>query len=326
MYFCRKYPRMPTVLITGGTGMIGTALSRLLLQQGYDVIILSRNPIETASHYKASSLQNSFRPSGKIFYARWDTEKKFLDPQALAQADYVVHLAGEGVAKKRWTKKRKEEIKKSRTQSSELLFHALSNQPNKVKAVVSASAIGWYGQDQGKPFVETDPVSQDFLGETCKAWEESIDKVSSLGKRLVKYRLGLALSNEGGALVEFKRPVRFGIAAILGSGNQIYSWIHIDDLCRAFLHAIETPEVNGVYNLVAPDPVSNKEMTIGIAHAMNGNVYIPFKVPSFLLKLILGEMSIEVLKSATVDASKIQSTGFNFIYSNIKSALRHLIG
>ena len=317
---------MPTVLITGGTGMIGTALSRLLMQQGYDVIILSRNPIETASQYRASSLQNSFRPSGKIFYARWDTDKMFLDAQALSQADYIVHLAGEGVAKKRWTKKRKEEIKKSRTQSSELLFQALSKQPNKVKAVISASAVGWYGQDTGKPFVETDPVSLDFLGETCKAWEESIDQVQTLGKRLVKYRLGLALSNEGGALVEFKRPARLGVAAVLGSGHQVYSWIHIDDLCRAFVHAIETSEMNGVYNLVAPEPVTNKEMVIGIAQAMNGKFYIPIKVPTFLLKLMLGEMSIEVLKSATVDSSKIQTTGFNFIYSNVKSALRHLIG
>ncbi len=317
---------MPTVLITGGTGMIGTALSRLLLQQGYDVIILSRNPIETASAYKATSQQNSFRPSGKIFYARWDTEKMFIDPQAIAQADYIVHLAGEGVAKKRWSKKRKEEIKKSRTASSDLLFRTLSGQPNKVKAVISASAIGWYGSDTGAPFKETDPVSMDFLGETCKAWEESIDPISSLGKRLVKFRLGLALSNEGGALVEFKRPVRFGIAAILGTGNQVYSWIHIDDLCRAFLHAIETTELNGVYNLVAPEPASNKQMVLGIAHAMNGKMFIPFKVPSFLLKWVLGEMSIEVLKSATVDAGKIQSTGFNFIYSNINSALRHLIG
>lgn len=317
---------MPTVLITGGTGMIGTALSRLLMQQGYDVIILSRNPIETASQYRASSLQNSFRPSGKIFYARWDTDKMFLDPQALSQADYIVHLAGEGVAKKRWTKKRKEEIKKSRTQSSELLFQALSKQPNKVKAVISASAVGWYGEDNGTPFVETDPVSLDFLGETCKAWEESIDQVQTVGKRLVKYRLGLALSNEGGALVEFKRPARMGVAAILGSGNQIYSWIHIDDLCRAFVHAIETNEMTGVYNLVAPEPVTNNDMVIGIAQAMNGKLYIPFKVPTFLLKLMLGEMSIEVLKSATVDSTKIQQTGFNFIYSNIKSALKHLIG
>lgn len=306
--------------------MIGTALSRLLLQQGYNVIILSRNPIETASSYRASSTQNSFRPSGNIFYSRWDTDKMYIDPQALSQADYIVHLAGEGVAKKRWTKKRKEEIKRSRTQSSELLFQAMTKQSNKVKAVISASAIGWYGEDKGKPFIETDPASNDFLGETCKAWEESIDKVESLGKRLVKYRLGLALSNEGGALVEFKRPVRLGVAPVLGTGRQVYSWIHIDDLCRAFVHAIETNEMQGVYNLVAPEPATNNEIITGIAKSMNGKFFIPLKIPSILLKGILGEMSIEVLKSATVDATKIQSTGFTFIYRNVHSALKHLIG
>lgn len=319
---------MPTVLITGGTGMIGTALSRHLLNQGYDVIILSRNPIETASVYGASSQQNSFRPSGKIFYARWDIEKNIIDKQALSKADYIVHLAGEGVAKKRWTKKRKEEIRLSRTKSSELLFHCLSTQPNNVKAVISASAIGWYGPDQpnGKPFTEDLPAADDFLGQTCKAWEDSIDKVQSLNKRLVKLRLGIALSNEGGALAEFKKPVRAGVAAILGTGEQMVSWIHIDDLCRAFIHAIETPEMQGVYNLVAPEVTTNKELALGIARSMNGQFFIPMKVPSFVLKLMMGEMSIEVLKSATVDCSKLQQTGFNFIYPKVGSALKHLIG
>ena len=317
---------MPTVMITGGTGMIGTALSRHLLQQGYDVIILSRNPIETASMYKTTYQQNSFRPSGKIFYAKWNTEKMIIDHEALKQADYIVHLAGEGVAKKRWTKKRKEEIRLSRTKSSELLFQCLSNQPNKVKAVISASAIGWYGPDNGKIFTENDPAADDFLGQTCKAWEESIDKVEGLGKRLVKLRLGIALSNEGGALVEFKRPARMGVAAILGSGKQMVSWVHIDDLCRAFIHAIETPEMNGAFNLAAPHPCTNREMTLGIAKAMNGALFLPVHVPSFALQIIMGEMSVEVLKSTTVDSSKLQHTGFNFIYAQVDSALKHLIG
>jgi len=138
--------------------------------------------------------------------------------------------------------------------------------------------------------------------------------------------LGIALSNEGGALVEFKKPVRAGVAAILGSGEQIVSWIHIDDLCRAFIHAIETPEMSGVYNLVAPHPTSNKNLTLGIAHSMNGNLFVPMHVPSFLLKLIMGEMSIEVLKSTTVDSSKLQQSGFNFIYTNIGAALKQLVG
>ena len=317
---------MPTVLITGGTGMIGTALSRHLMQQGYDVIVLSRNPVETASVYRASSTQNSFRPSGNIYYAKWDTDKQMIDAQAMSQADYIVHLAGEGVATKRWTKKRKEEIKQSRTKTSEVLYHCLSTQPNKVRAVISASAIGWYGPDAGKVFTESDPSADDFLGQTCKAWEESIEKVKNLDKRLVTLRLGIALSNEGGALAEFKRPVRLGVAAILGSGEQMVSWVHIDDLCRAFIHAIETPEMEGVFNIVAPNVVANEKLTLGLASSMNGKFYIPFKVPSFLLKLIMGEMSVEVLKSTTVDSSKLQSTGFNFMYPTIDGALKHLIG
>jgi hypothetical protein len=318
---------MPTVLITGGTGMIGTALSRHLLQQGYDVIILSRNPIKTAAQYGASSQQNSFRPSGNIYYAKWDIDAGKIDSQAISKADYIVHLAGEGVAKKRWTKKRKQEIIQSRTKSSELLYKCLLNHPdNKVKSIVSASAIGFYGPDNGTPFTEDDPASDDFLGSTCKAWEDSIDSVKSLGKRLVKLRLGIALSNEGGALTEFKKPARIGMAAILGTGNQAVSWIHIDDLCRAFIHAIETPEMEGVFNLAAPNVTTNRELTLGIAKSMNGHFYFPFKVPIFILKLMLGEMSIEVLKSTTVDSSKLQKTGFNFIFPTVGSALKHLIG
>jgi uncharacterized protein (TIGR01777 family) len=170
------------------------------------------------------------------------------------------------------------------------------------------------------------PASDDFLGQTCKAWEESIYQVQAAGKRLVKLRLGIALCNEGGALAEFKRPARFGVAAVLGSGKQVVSWIHIDDLCRAFIHAIETPEMHGAYNLAAPEPCTNRELTIGVAKAMNGALSMPVKVPTFVLKLMLGEMSIEVLKSTTVSSEKISQTGFSFIYPNIQSALRHLIG
>ena len=170
-------------MITGGTGMIGTALSRHLLQQGYDVIILSRNPIETASVYKTTYQQNSFRPSGKIYYAKWDTEKMVIDHEALNQADYIVHLAGEGVAKKRWTKKRKEEIRVSRTKSSELLFQCLTNQPNKVKAVVSASAIGWYGPDTESSltngFTETDPFDPSYSTSLAEQFLKDIFPVDS---------------------------------------------------------------------------------------------------------------------------------------------------
>ncbi len=315
---------MPTVLITGGTGMIGTALSRHLLSEGYNVIILSRNPRETAVQHDLGTERRIFRSSGNLFYSRWDIDKMSIDPTALKEADYVIHLAGAGVADKRWTESRKKEILESRTRSSALLLKCLQNNPNKVKAVISASAIGWYGPDNGKVFTEGDPAANDFLGQTCLAWENSIQHIAELGKRLVKLRLGIVLSNDGGALKEFKKPLALGVAAILGDGKQMTSWIHIDDLCRGFLFAIENREMEGVYNLSAPEPVDNKTLTLTLAQKRNGKAFIPVNVPSSFLKLALGEMSVEILKSATVSSQKIQQAGFNFIYPNIKSAIYNL--
>jgi uncharacterized protein len=315
---------MPTVLITGGTGMIGTALSRHLLSEGYNVIILSRNPRETAVKHNLGTERRIFRSSGNLFYSRWDIDKMTIDTTAIKEADYVIHLAGAGVADKRWTESRKKEILESRTRSSALLLKCLQNNPNKVQAVISASAIGWYGPDNGKVFTEEDPAAIDFLGQTCVAWENSIQPVQELGKRLVKLRLGIVLSNDGGALKEFKKPLSLGVAAILGDGKQMTSWIHIDDLCRGFLFAIENRELEGVYNLAAPEPVDNKTLTLTLAQKRNGKVFIPVHVPSSFLKLALGEMSVEILKSATISSQKIQQAGFNFIYPNITSAINNL--
>ncbi len=304
--------------------MIGTALSRHLLSEGYNVIILSRNPRETAVRHNLGTERRIFRSTGNLFYSRWDIDKMTIDATALKEADYVIHLAGAGVADKRWTEARKKEILESRTRSSALLLKCLQQNPNKVKAVISASAIGWYGPDNGKIFTEEDPAANDFLGQTCVAWENSIQPVVELGKRLVKLRLGIVLSDEGGALKEFKKPLALGVAAILGNGKQMTSWIHIDDLCRGFLFAIENRELEGVYNLAAPEPVDNKTLTLALAQKRNGKAYISLNVPSSFLKLALGEMSVEILKSATVSSLKIQQAGFNFIYPNIKSAIRNL--
>lgn len=317
---------MPTVLITGGTGMIGTALSRHLLNEGYNVIILSRNPRETAVRHDLGTERRIFRSSGNLFYSRWDINKMTIDATALKEADYVVHLAGAGVADKRWTEERKKEILESRTKSSALLLKCLQNNPNKVKAVISASAIGWYGPDNGKVFTEDDPAANDFLGQTCVAWENSIQPVADLGKRLVKLRLGIVLSNEGGALKEFKKPLALGVAAILGDGKQVTSWVHIDDLCRAFTFAIEDNKLEGVYNLTAPNPVDNRTLTLTLAEKRNGKAFLPFRVPSSFLKAALGEMSVEILKSATVNSDKIQKAGFRFLYPTIDSAIKNLTG
>jgi uncharacterized protein (TIGR01777 family) len=250
-----------------------------------------------------------------------------IDIAAVQSADYIIHLAGAGVVEKKWTIEYRKEIVESRTESSALLIHALQNNPNKVKAVISASAIGWFGADAEKnnPFNETAAADPGFLGQTCRLWEESIDPVTTLGKRLVKLRIGIVLSNEGGALAEFKKPIHFGIASILGKGQQMVSWIHIDDLCRMFIKAIENENLQGSYNAVAPEPVSNKNLTIVLAKAMNGRSYIPIHVPAFVLKLMMGERSIEVLKSTTVSCRKILDTGFEFDYNTIEQAVNHLV-
>ena len=303
---------MSIILITGGTGLIGTALGRALLERGHEVIILTMG-------------EKKPNPGLKLRYAHWDIDKQLIDMEAVSEPDYIIHLAGAGVADKRWTRKRKQEIVDSRVNSSKLLVDSLQSIPNKVKGVISASAIGWYGPDNpGQPgnrgFSETAAAAKGFLGQTCKKWEESIDPVTKLGKRLVKLRTGIVFSKEGGALKEFVRPMKFGVAAILGTGKQVISWIHIDDLVKMYIAAVEDEKMNGVYNAVAPEPVSNKELTLELAKSRK-RFYIPVHVPSFMLKLLLGEMSIEVLKSATVSSARIRGTGFGFTYPTVASIL-----
>lgn len=301
--------------------MIGRALSDILLEKGYEVIVLTRD---------AGSRTPSPATGGKggLSYAAWDVHSQAIDMAAVEKADYIVHLAGAGVADKRWSAKRKKEIADSRTKGCELIIKALKEAPNKVKAVISASGIGWYGPDpvipNPKPFVEADKPHTDFLGETCRLWEAAIKPVTVLGKRLVILRTGLALSNAGGALAEFKKPLRLGVAAVLGSGSQVVSWVHIDDLCRMYLKAIEDHTMEGVYNAVSPKPVSSKILTLALAKATRGKFYLPLHVPSFLLKLVLGEMSIEILKSATVNANRIRTAGFDFLYPSIEAAINAL--
>ena len=310
---------MPSVLITGGTGLVGTAVKALLEKKGYEVIVLTRSkaPLKGQAH--------------------WDINAGTIDSTAIAAADYIVHLAGAGVADKRWSTARKQEILDSRTKSSALLVKALQETPNKVKAVISASAIGWYGPDQNnnhsndlaaQGFVETDPSYPDFLGTTCAAWEASIAPVTAntigLQKRLVCLRTGIVLSKNGGALKEFLKPLAVRMAAVLGNGKQMISWIDNRDLAKIFVFALENENISGSYNAVAPAPVSNKTLTQTLAKVLYGKFYMTTYVPSFVLKIMLGEMSIEVLKSTTVSAQKIIDAGFVFDYPAISKSLSTL--
>ena len=305
---------MPSALITGGTGLVGTAVKALLERKGYEVVLLTRSktPIKGQAH--------------------WDINAGTIDSAAIVAADYIIHLAGAGVADKRWSIARKQEILDSRTKSSALLVKALQETPNKVKAVISASAIGWYGPDNKdvstQSFIETDPSYPDFLGTTCAAWEASIAPVTAntngLQKRLVCLRTGIVLSKHGGALKEFLKPLAVRMAAVLGNGKQMISWIDVRDLAKMFVYALENENISGSYNAVAPAPVSNKTLTQTLARVLYGRFYITTYVPSFVLKIMLGEMSIEVLKSTTVSAQKIQDAGFVFDYPEISKSLSTL--
>jgi uncharacterized protein (TIGR01777 family) len=305
---------MSSILLTGGTGLVGKSLTEYLISKGHQVIVLTR-----------SMKKKEFRPG--VEYALWDVKKQTIDVPAVQKADYIIHLAGAGVVDKKWTEAYKKEILESRTQSSKLLVETLQKNNHAVKAIVSSSAIGWYGEDHtpGFAFTETDPADEGFLGQTCMLWEQSIEQAEKSGIRVCKLRTGIVLSNNGGALQEFKKPIELGVGAILGSGKQIVSWIHIDDLCRMFLHAIENTQMQGSYNAVAPKPVSNKTLTLKLAQLMKGNFYVPLHVPTFMLKIILGTRSIEVLKSTTVSCTKIKEEGFTFLYPTIDAALQDLI-
>lgn len=302
---------MATVIITGGTGLIGTALTEALVQKGHEVIIFTRNP-------KLSSSKN-------VSYAVWDVAAQRVDADSIKKADYIIHLAGANVAEKRWTGNRKQEIVDSRVKSGELIVKALKEISNKIRAVFSSSGIGYYGPDasQAKPFSETDPPFNDFLADTVQQWEGAIYPVRESGKRLVIFRTGIVLSNEGGAYKEFKMPLKFGLASVLGNGNQVVSWIHIEDVVQLYLKAMDNENWNGIYNAVAPNPVTNKQLIKEIAR-QNKRFYITAKIPSFVLKTVLGELSIEVLKSATVSAEKIQKQGFRFLYPTIEKAVNDL--
>ncbi|MEO5943428.1 MAG: TIGR01777 family oxidoreductase [Ferruginibacter sp.] len=305
---------MQSILLTGGTGLVGTQLVSMIVAKGDKAIVLTRSLKDKTS-------------SEKVEYALWDAEKNQIDIAAVQKADHIIHLAGAGVVDKKWTAAYKKEIIDSRTKTIELIINTLKNNTNKVKIIVSASATGWYGEDKtpGHFFTEDEPSATDFLGHTCHLWEESVVSARTLGIRVCCLRTGIVLSKKGGALAEFMKPIHLGIAGILGSGTQIISWIHIEDLCRLYLAAIENEQMTGSYNAVAPMPATNSKLTLKLAETLKGKLYIPVHIPAFILKIMMGERSAEVLKSTTVSDAKVKATGFTFLYPSIEAALNELL-
>ncbi|WPY97952.1 TIGR01777 family oxidoreductase [Christiangramia sp. OXR-203] len=297
------------VLITGATGMIGSRLSDLCRESGMIVHYLttSKSKIEKREDYKG-------------FY--WDPKSEEIEKECLDGVSTIIHLAGASIAEK-WTSEYKETIIKSRTETAALLYDTLKNNEHQVENFISASAIGKYPDSLEKLYFEDDEVLADnFVGTVVKKWEAAADRFSNLGIDVAKIRVGLVLSEKGGMLEKVRKPIEMNVGAPLGSGKQWQSWIHLDDLAGIFLHAIER-ELTGVYNAVAPNPVTNKEMTKQLADQLNKPLWLP-NVPKLVLKTMLGEMSQIVLSSQLVSCKKIEEHGYKFKYSNLSKALEDL--
>lgn len=296
------------ILISGASGLIGKRLTELLLQKGHSVAHLGRSA-----------------KKGAIPSFVWNVEQKQIDTNAFKGIDTVIHLAGAGIADKRWTEKRKWEILESRTQSTALLYTTLKNTPNEVKHFISASAIGYYGFNlTNELFDEQSAPGTDYLASVTRQWEESIDKLNELPLRVAKLRIGIVLSDKGGALAPMVVPVKLFAGSPLASGKQMLSWIHIDDLCHMFIHLVENESLQGAYNGTGPYAVSNEDFTKAIGRQFNRPIFLP-KIPAFLLKLILGEMANLIIFGSNVSSKKIQATGYQFQFNTLEESLHDLL-
>ena len=291
------------VLITGASGLIGSQLTKMMLQRGYEVVHLGRT-----------------KKSGPVSSYVWDVANHKMDTAAFNGVTTIIHLAGAGVADKRWSLARKKEILDSRIQSTQLLYDTLKSIDHQVDTFIGASAIGYYGFTMDETvFNEDSKPGSDFLAQVTRQWEEEVDKINSLGIRTVKIRIGIVLSNKGGALVEMAKPVRFGVGAALGTGKQQMSWIHIDDLCDMFVKAAEDVNMKGAYNGVC-DWATNAEFTKAVAKILKRPLLLP-PVPAFAMRLLIGEMAAMIVNGSKVTSEKIRNAGFKFRYPDLQSAL-----
>ncbi|GGD16066.1 TIGR01777 family oxidoreductase [Flavobacterium orientale] len=299
-----------TLLVTGATGLIGNEIVSLLLQNG-----------ETVHYLTTSKSKIVDQPNYKGFY--WDPKQGILDEKCLFGVESIIHLAGATVSK-RWTNAYKQEIIESRIDTSNLLFKALKQHPNQVKQIVSASAIGIYQNSLTTLYTEdSKQLGDDFLANVVLKWEESVDKFSLLHLKVCKLRIGLVLSDKGGALSEMIKPIKLGLGSHFGSGMQMQSWIHIKDLANLFYFATQN-QLDEVYNAVAPNPVSNKVLVKTIATVLQKPLFFP-PVPKLVMKLILGEMHELLFSSQLVSSQKIVDKNFQFQFQEVAPALSNLL-
>ena len=298
------------VLITGGSGFVGRHLTDLLLEKGYSVSILSRSKKKNTD---------------SVFYYTWDVEKQVIEKESVLNADYVIHLAGENIAGKRWTKERKEAIIDSRVQSAKLIYSVVKKQDKKLEAFISASGVGIYGAISGQAIcTEDQKAATDFLGLTCLKWEAVADDFQRQGIRTVKVRTGLVLGKNDGFLEKLKPIFRYRLGSALGSGSQYMPWIHIDDLCAIYLEAINNTTMSGAYNAAVTDDTTNTLFSETFAKVYGYTIWLP-NVPAFVLKMALGEMSKLLLTGRRVSNEKLKAIGFSFQWQKLEDAIKSCI-
>lgn len=292
------------ILITGATGMVGKKLIPILIESGHKVSVLSR---------KATQIKDV-----KVYL--WDVDQHKIDPECLKGIDTIIHLAGENIAGGKWTEARKKKIIDSRVLSAQLLYKTIKEQQAAVKTFISAAAVGYYGDAGNQILTEESPNGTGFLADCCAQWEAAADQGLSIGIRVVKWRIGVILAKEGGALKAMEQPIRYFFGAGLGSGKQWVPWVHLDDILEMFQLSAANESYAGAYNAAAANPVSNLSLTKAIAQHLQRPVW-PVNVPEFVLKMILGELSTVVLNSNHTSAKKLLDTGFKFKYSQLDAAL-----
>ena len=298
------------VLLTGGSGFIGKHLTDVLIEAGFSVSVLSRSDREDTP---------------RVTYYKWDIKKNYIDKNAILNADYIIHLAGEGIVEKRWTKRRKRAIIESRVRPVEMIYSILEKNNKKLEAFVSASGIGIYGAITSHNIcTETTAPADDFLGITCQKWENAADKIASLHIRTVKIRTGIVLGKNEGFLKKMIPTFKSGFGAVLGSGKQYLPWIHIEDLCQIYLKSIEDNKLEGAYNACITDNTTNARFSKTLAKLYDYSIWLP-KVPPFVLKIMLGQMSVAVLTGQRVSSEKIQKTGFEFQFTDLEKTLINCI-
>lgn len=298
---------MKTILITGGTGLLGMRISFLLKEQGMIVRHLSRTENLNATY-----------PAYK-----WDLNAQTIDPKALDGVDGIIHLAGAGIADSRWTKTRKKAILDSRINSSKLLTKALKDRTDQPNVFVTCSAIGYYGSRKDTVLDETSESGTDFMSEICIKWEQSVEGIRAIGIRTPIIRVGIVLSTKGGALPKLNLSYPLRVGSYFGNGQQYYSWVHLDDICQIFIKALLNDKMAGIYNGTAPTPVTNKQLAKALSKAQHQKTLL-IPVPPLAAKTLLGEMSAVVLNSTRVIPQALQEIQHEFQFSDLVPALEDL--